>query len=251
MNTEERNQLIVDSINSGMSLSDLQQKLSSEYGENLSYLELRILASELAIDWEKQNKPKKAAPAPPPPPSQPEPEAKDVEAEEDFPEEDAAEEDFPEEEGEGHSVVTVDDTPKPQTAMSGSVVFPSGAKASWFMDRFGRLGIADLEEGAPQPTQEDLDDFQVELQKALQERTRQLQKMAENGNTQVEISPVLKPGCDINGTVVFDSGIKGEWMIMHGKLEFSMDDRSQKPSREELAAFQIMLSKKLREKGYQ
>ena len=250
MNTEERNQLIIDSINSGMSLSDLQKKLSTEYGENLSYLELRILASELAIDWEKQSKPKKVAPAPPPPPPEPEPAEEAVE-EEDFPEEEAEEEDIAEEDNEGHSVVTIDDVPRAQTAMSGSVVFPSGAKASWFMDRFGRLGIADLEEGAPQPTQEDFDDFQIEIQKAMQEKSRQLQKLAENGNTQVEISPVLKPGCDINGTVVFDSGIKGEWMIMRGKLEFSMDDPTQKPSREELAAFQIMLSKKLREKGYQ
>ena len=253
MNTEERNQVIMDSLNSGMSLSDVQKLLSSEYKENLSYLELRLLASELAIDWEKRDKPKKPVQ---PAPAQAAPAAPKEEAlPPEEPEDDEMADDSADDAMEGNpdgprSIVAIDDTPLPQTAMSGSVTFPSGAKAKWFMDRYGRLGLADLEEGSEQPTDEDFQDFQVAMQIAMQEKTRKLQELADNGNTQVEISPVVKPGCDFNGTVTFDSGIKGEWMLSQGRIEFVMDDPSQKPTREEQAAFQVVLSRKLREKGY-
>ena len=247
MNTEERNQVIMDSLNSGMSLSDVQKLLSSEYKENLSYLELRLLASELAIDWEKRDKPKKQEPQPAPAPAAPKEANLPPEATEDDEMADESADDAMEENPDGpRSIVTIDDTPLPQTAMSGSVAFPSGAKAKWFMDRYGRLGLADLEEGSGQPTDEDFQDFQVAMQIAMQERTRKLQELADNGNTQVEISPVVKPGCDFNGTVTFDSGIKGEWMLSQGRLEFEMDDPSQKPTREEQAAFQVILTRKLR-----
>ena len=65
MTTKERDEYIASQLNAGVSLSDVQTKLAQEYGVKMTYFELRMLAMGLAVDWEKQDKPKPAAaPAP-------------------------------------------------------------------------------------------------------------------------------------------------------------------------------------------
>ena len=258
MTNQERDELIMEKLNSGMSLSDLQKLLDSEYGMKMTYFELRMIVSELRIEWDKQEK-KRRPVIPTQPVSAPkaaEPEAAQPPVAEDAEEEDAdlgdGEEDADEEndDAEDGTVVTIDDAPMPGAVMSGNVKFASGASGKWMMNRMGQLGLAKLDEGSEQPTQDDLMLFQQELQAVLQEKQDSMEKQAFDGRTQVEISPLVKPGCDINGTVTFASGASGEWFVAGGKLDFSLDDGSSKPTHEDLSLFQIVLSAKLKEKGY-
>ena len=260
MTNQERDELIMEKLNSGMSLSDLQKLLDSEYGMKMTYFDLRMIVSGLRIEWDKQEKKRKPviaaqpaqAPKAAPAPQKPEPAmAAEEDAEVSEGEDDEfADEKADEETAAGGTVVTVDDAPMPGAVMSGSVKFASGASGKWMMNRMGQLGIASLDEGSAQPTQDDLMLFQQELQTTLQAEQEKLEQRAFDGRTQVEISPLVKPGCDVNGTVTFASGASGEWFIAGGKLDFALDDGSAKPTREDVSLFQMVLSAKLKEKGY-
>jgi len=261
MNNDERDQLIMEKLNSGMSLSDLQKLLNSEYGISMTYFDLRLLTTTLKIQWEKQDKPKKPALAPQPQKKQIDPlpeeepvnaSPQDTDASEDTEEtgetdDDAEDGEFDESEG---TVVTIDDTPIQGASISGTVKFASSASGKWMMDRQGHLGIYELDKDSEQPSQDDIQLFQIELQKLMQEKSAQLHKKAFDGKTIVEISPLVKPGCEMNGSVTFASGVKGEWMFAGGKLDFNLDDPNAKPTRDDLAYFQIVLTQKLKEKGY-
>jgi hypothetical protein len=48
---------------------------------------------------------------------------------------------------------------------SGSVKFASGSTAEWYVDNMGRLGLENLV--GEKPTQDDVQQFQVELDKAI------------------------------------------------------------------------------------
>lgn len=65
---------------------------------------------------------------------------------------------------EGATIVELDKLVKPGTALSGSVKFASGAKADWAIDHYGRLT---LQNAKGKPTQEDIMLFQEELSKKL------------------------------------------------------------------------------------
>ena len=60
MNKQERDTLIMTKLNEGMSLSDVQKILAQDYNIRMTYLELRLLADDLAVNWEKLDKPKPA-----------------------------------------------------------------------------------------------------------------------------------------------------------------------------------------------
>jgi len=73
---------------------------------------------------------------------------------------------MPEEKGviQGKTTVEVSKVVRPGAVASGSVKFGSGVTAEWVLDQLGRLG---LEKASGKPTQQDVKDFQVELQKLL------------------------------------------------------------------------------------
>ena len=91
--------------------------------------------------------------------------------------------------------------------------------------------------------------FQQELQAMMQAKHDALQMQAFDGRTKVEINPLVRPGCDLNGTVTFASGAKGEWFIAGGQLDYELAEGSPEPTKDDLSLFQIVLSKKLKEKG--
>ena len=141
MNTDERNALITAKLNEGISLSEIQKELGRQ-GVNMTYLDLRLLADELKVNWKKQD-PKdlpKSAPKP-----------ADLLDKGPKP---------------GGTTVTVSKLVRPGAAMSGSVVFASGAKAEWVLGNDGRLGLIPAA-GSSKPTEEDLIEFQAELQRKL------------------------------------------------------------------------------------
>jgi hypothetical protein len=147
MTDQERNQWIAQKLGEGLSLSDVQKLLASEYGVRMTYLDLRLLAAELPVKWAE------AAPA-----QKPEP----VQATVMEDEEDEGDDDLPP----TGTAVTISKLVRPGAAMSGEVAFASGAKAEWFLDATGRLGLTPAA-GSTRPTQDDLREFQIELQRKL------------------------------------------------------------------------------------
>ena len=143
MNTEERDRFIKAKLDQGMSLSEVQKVLAAEHGVTMTYLDLRLLAAEMKVDWKKQDK---ARP----------PEKKTAVAT-----------DLKEEHGRASGTkVNVSRLVRPGAAMSGDVEFASGAKAEWFVDAMGRLGLQPAP-GSSKPTERDIQEFQTELQRKL------------------------------------------------------------------------------------
>jgi len=143
MNIDERNRFIAQKLNEGMSLSDLQKMLAKDHGINLKYLELRMLAAELQVNWDRQDpkiEPAKKTAVP----------------------------DLLAKDGKkaSRTEVSVSKLVRPGAVMSGDVTFASGASAEWTLDNYGRLGLKPAP-GSEKPTEEDLVEFQTELQRKL------------------------------------------------------------------------------------
>lgn len=145
MNTEERNRFIAEQLAQGLSLSEVQRLLADEHDVQMTYLELRLVAADLEVDWHKHDKV-----TPEPEESQTPPAAEPV-----------TQQDIP-----GRTRITVSKLVRPGASMSGDVEFASGAKAEWFVDASGRLGLNPAP-GSPKPTENDIQQFQVELQRKL------------------------------------------------------------------------------------
>ena len=166
MTQQEIKAFIADGIAQGLSLSKIQDALTGK-GTHITYMELRLLASEIEVSQlEKLDKPKAkpAAPAEPAPVPGMDagmdeeltpPEAAAPAAEEAAPEAAPAA---------GKTVVEVNPIAKPGFLVHGSVKFASGVTADWFLDQDYRLGLSN---NSGKPTETDIMEFQKELQKVL------------------------------------------------------------------------------------
>lgn len=157
MTQEEIKQFIADKTAEGMSLTAIQDALSVQ-GVKIRFMELRLLAAEIESVLAKKEADKAAAEAPAPE------EKKAEEAPAPAPAETAA----PAPDGaakvRGATTVSVSPIQRPGFAMSGSVSFGSGVTADWYVDQTGRLG---LDNASGQPDEQDIQEFQIELRKAL------------------------------------------------------------------------------------
>ena len=258
MTNEERNRVIMEKLNEGMSLSDVQKFLERECGLRMTYFDLRMLAADLQVDWEKQDRPKadtsidvsKAPvqrPQPPPPQPQPQEGADDDEQPEDGGDGQAAPAPAPAP-ADGHSAIVLDETPIPGAAVSGTVTFPSGASGRWVLTRDGRFGL-EPDEGSAQPTEDDYAVFQQDLQRKLAGDDEPEDPNA--GPTVIDIDAITRPGVMVSGTVTFSSGATGRWALGgRGELDLVEDEGSAKPTRRDIQAFRRELMGVLRQKGY-
>lgn len=257
MTNEERNRVIMEKLNEGMSLSDVQKFLERECGLRMTYFDLRMLAADLQVDWEKQDRPKadtsidvsKAPvqrPQPPPPQPQPQEGADDDDVQpEDGGEEQAVPAPAP---ADGHSAIVLDETPIPGAAVSGTVTFPSGASGRWVLTRDGRFGL-EPDEGSAQPTEDDYAVFQQDLQRKLAGDDEPEDPNA--GPTVIDVDAITRPGVMVSGTVTFSSGATGRWALGgRGELDLVEDEGSAKPTRRDIQAFRRELMGVLRQKGY-
>ncbi len=138
-------------IEEGLKLADIQKRLESELGLRMTYLDVRFLVDDLKL------KPKDLTPPPAPAvPAAPAPGATDAAA-------------IPETAGQpaGRVSVSVDQITRPGAMVSGKVKFSDGISADWFLDQTGRLGLAGVDK-TYKPTQEDVQEFQLQLQVELQ-----------------------------------------------------------------------------------
>lgn len=141
----------------GTGLSQLQTMVNEKFQTHLTYMEIRIIASELQVDWNATD-PKAIAAAKEK--AKKEEEAKVAEAEARLAAENGETADAP-----GKCVVTLNKVNPPGVMASGTVTFSSGSTADWYVDQTGRPGISNLK--GPQPTQQEAEEFMIELQKAL------------------------------------------------------------------------------------
>ena len=153
MDNDERDQLIAKLLGEGKSLSDVQKILQDEYDMQITYMELRLISSDLDVNWEKCDKNQ----------SPPLNKVIDKDNLDNTPAGDAAWGNN----GEGQTVVSVSKVVRPGAVVSGDVKFKSGATADWQLDPLGRLGL-NPSGNSEKPTEDDVKEFQVELQKALQ-----------------------------------------------------------------------------------
>jgi len=150
MTNEERKEIVRQQLAKGLNLSQVLDFLCKEKGDTITYMDLRLLLSEMpGTELPEKELPKVTLPAP----------AAPAEAVSAAPLGEAAG---------GKLSISVDQMPAPGSMLSGYARFSSGAKAHWFLDEMGRLGL-EPELGASKPTQKDMQEFSTELRKLLQQ----------------------------------------------------------------------------------
>lgn len=171
---QERDDIVRTYINEGLTLSQIQKALAEKFDLHLTYMDLRLLAADLQANWEKQDAKLEAARSGSQPPQksrQPVPETPETGSGAASPMSDTADDsaDFDgnrEEESGSGTKVEVSPIARPGTSMGGTVKFGSGASGEWYIDGMGRVGF-EPSEGSAKPTPQDIQEFQVELRKAL------------------------------------------------------------------------------------
>ena len=154
---ESQRQKVAAWIADGLKLSEIQNRIASELGVRLTYMDVRFLVDDLKLTPKDPEPPKAAAPspasplapnapAPPAPPLVPQPGAAAPAA--------------------GGVSVTVDQLARPGALVSGKVTFSDGQKADWYLDQTGRLGVVPAVQGY-KPAAADVQEFQLALQEEL------------------------------------------------------------------------------------
>jgi hypothetical protein len=153
---------VTEWIAQGLKLSDIQKLLNEELGLRLTYMEARLLVDDLKLTPKDTERPKQV-----------ELSDKSVDAVANVPGAHSrggtrgslSGEELPGP-GAGKVNVKVDQIARPGTVVSGSVTFSDGNSAAWYLDQFGRLGLAPKKQGYKPPADE-LQEFQTELQNEL------------------------------------------------------------------------------------
>ena len=140
-------------IAQGLRVAEVQKKLSTDLGVNLTYMEVRFLIDDLKLkpkDPEPAKIPEAALKSPAPGKGQvgtAESEAKKPGAG-------------------GKPAISVDQLTRTGALVSGKVSFGSGTSADWQLDQFGRLGLIPSKQGQ-KPSQQEIVEFQTALQDEL------------------------------------------------------------------------------------
>jgi len=143
---EKTKQKVIEWINQGFSVAQIQKKLAEELNIRLTYMEVKLLLADLDLvpkDQESADQKKSQAPT-----QQQNQQAQQSPT------------------NVGTVTVTVDEYPQPGTVLSGRVTFSDGQRADWYMDEMGRLGIAPELTGY-RPSEDDLKKFKSALQNEL------------------------------------------------------------------------------------
>jgi hypothetical protein len=143
-------------IADGLKLSEIQNRIASELGVRMTYMDVRFLVDDLKLTPKDPEPPKPVAPIAPPAGAPPQKPANALKVE-DAP--------VPESAVSGVSV-SVDHLARPGAVVSGKVTFSDGKKADWYIDQTGRLGLVPGEAGYRPPTA-DVQQFQIALEAEL------------------------------------------------------------------------------------
>lgn len=133
--TDDQKSAILRWIEEGAGPSEIQKRLKEEFSVGLTYLETRLLADDLKLNF------KDPEPDPTPAPEAEEPVAPP-----------------------GTVSVTIDQITRPGAMISGRATFSDGETAAWYLDQSGRLGL-DPSTAGYRPSEPDVVAFQAELEK--------------------------------------------------------------------------------------
>jgi hypothetical protein len=148
MNLDEtQRQTVTKWISEGAKLSEIQNRLLSEFKLKFTYMEVRFLVDDLKLTPKDPEPPKVVAP----PAADP--------AKLTVEKNPAPEGTLP---ASGVSV-SVDQITKPGAMISGKVTFSDGQIADWYLDQTGRLGVVPKMAGY-KPSAADVQEFQIALQ---------------------------------------------------------------------------------------
>ncbi len=159
--TDEQKQKVTAWIAEGVKLSDIQDRLDTEFALRMTYMDVRMLVDDLKLVLKDPPAPpvEKAEPADPTPaapvPAAGEPSALISDA--------AGVSEKPP----SKISLTVDQIARPGMMVSGSVTFSDGKTLSWYLDPQGRLGVVPGEQGY-RPPEGDVEEFQRMLDRELQ-----------------------------------------------------------------------------------
>jgi len=148
--TEEQRQRVSAWILEGAKLSEIQNRLLSEFKLKFTYMEVRFLVDDLKLTPKDPEPPKVVAP----PAADP--------AKLTVEKNPAPEGTLP---ASGVSV-SVDQIAKPGAIVSGKVTFSDGQTADWILDQTGRLGVVPKQAGY-KPSAADVQEFQIALQQEV------------------------------------------------------------------------------------
>ena len=161
MNLDEAQRTkVAEWIKEGLKLSDIQNRIGSELGVRLTYMEVRLLVDDLKL------MPKDAEPPPAPStltqpaaaPAGPGPAKAPPAA--------PAAQPPPAPGGAGQVTVVVDQIARPGAVVSGKVTFSDGMRAVWQFDEMGQLRLA-AEQPGYRPPAADVQQFQMALEREL------------------------------------------------------------------------------------
>ena len=155
---ESQKKTVANWIAEGMKLAEIQKRLITDLGANLTYMEVRFLVDDLKLTPidpvpQKTEPLATAAPSPTVPPPSPTTPADEPIGAGPVPSPAAG----------GNVSVTVDAVTRPGAMVSGNVTFSDGQSASWYMDQMGRLGVVAKTQGY-KPSAADLQAFQQVLE---------------------------------------------------------------------------------------
>ena len=156
--SEEQRQAVAKWIAEGAKLSEIQNRLASEFSVKLTYMEARFLVDDLKLTPKDPEPPKVVAPPVMPPAAKPlatAPLSEDGAL--------APDDVLP---PATNVVVTVDQITRPGSLISGKVDFSDGQIADWYLDQSGRLGVVPKQAGY-KPTPADVQEFQLALQREV------------------------------------------------------------------------------------
>ena len=169
MLSEEQKGVVAKWFAAGAGLAEIQKRISSEFGIDMTYLDVRLLVADLPqpAEPEAQEVPENLGTASVP----------DVPDVSEVPEvlEDTENQCSPlpqqspadiEDSAVAELSVSVDPLAPPGVIACGSVVFSDGTSGKWMLDQMGRLGLSGLPEGY-RPSPEDGAQFQPKLLAAL------------------------------------------------------------------------------------
>ena len=148
--TDEQRQRVTVWILQGAKLAEVQNRLVSEFGIKLTYMEARFLVDDLKLT-PKDPEPPKAAVPPAANPTK-------LSVEKDP----APVETLPA----SGVLVSVDQITKSGAIVSGKVTFSDGQTADWYLDQTGRLGMVPKQQGY-KPSAADVQNFQLALQQEV------------------------------------------------------------------------------------
>lgn len=163
--TDTQKQQIAAWIRDGLQLPEVQKRIAAEFGVRPTYMEVKLLVSELEVLPKDTESPAPAAPSSTPGGSRtPGPSAPPSGTAGLGP--GKGEPTPPGGPGSSEVKVEVDQFTRPGVVASGNVRFSDGKSAAWYIDDYGRLGLAPKEKGY-RPSAADVHQFQQTLEEVL------------------------------------------------------------------------------------